>query len=158
MPAGAHDRRGQVRLAVVTQRVNVEAVIAARYHDVVAEGDVGIGKAQQGRAGIRCFVGFCLIVFGGVVLCSCHSLRDHVIGGVSAFLAMLMNGGLLLLGDCFICCCLDRRWQKAFGGQLSGVDGVIEPQGLGEHCHLSEIPDGFFGIVKTGCETGSRVI
>ena len=112
----AHDRRGQIRLPVVSQRVNIEAVIAARHHDVIPESDVRIGKAQQGRAGVWFIVGFFLIVFGGVLSGFCHSLRAHVIGTVNVFLAMVMSVVLLLFGGFFICCCLGRRWQKPFGG------------------------------------------
>ena len=104
-------------MAVVTQRVNIEAVIAARHHDVVSEGDVGIGKAQQGRAGIRCPRRL-LSRRPSEALSSAPAIASVIMSSEasSAFLAMLMSGGLLLLGDCFICCCLDRRWQKTFGG------------------------------------------
>ena len=71
---------------------------------------------------------------------------------------MVVSVGFLLFGDFFICGCLDRGWQKPFGGQLGRVGGVIETRWLGEHGDFAEIPDGFLGIVKTGSETGPRVI
>ena len=154
----AHDRRGQIRLAVVSQRVNIEAVIAARHHDVVTESDVRIGKTQQGRAGIGCLVGLFLIVLGGVLVGFCHSTRDHVIRDVNVFIAMVMSVGLLLSGGFFIGCCLGRRWQKPFGGQVGRVGGVVEPWRFGECGDFAEIPDGLFGIIKTGSETSPRVV
>ena len=68
------------------------------------------------------------------------------------FLAMMMSVGRLLPGYCLICCRFDFSWQKALGGQFSGVGGVIEPRRLGEHRDFAEIPDRLFGIVQTGRE------
>ena len=145
-------------MTIVTQLVNIEAVIAARDHDVVAEGDIRIGKAQQGRAGTGCLVGFRFIAFRRFLLGFCRRLRDHVIRGVNMFLAMMMSVGRLLPGYCLICCRFDFSWQKAFGGQFSGVGGVIEPRRFAEHRHFAEIPYRLFGIVQTCREMSSRVI
>ena len=69
---------------------------------------------------------------------------------------MMMSVGLFLPGYCLICSCFDFSWQKAFGGQLCRVGGIVEAWRFSEHGDFAEIPDGFFGIVKTCSELSKK--